>query len=73
MVSGTVRRTAAVAGALAFAGGGAVIANAQQNQGAAVQAARGDRRARPLRARARRTGWSRSIARAQPVAPTSSS
>ena len=32
MVSGTVRRTAAVAGALAFVGGGAVIANAQQNQ-----------------------------------------
>ena len=32
MVSGTVRRTAAVAGALTFAGGGAVIANAQQNQ-----------------------------------------
>jgi hypothetical protein len=31
MVSGTVRRTAAVAGALTFAGGGAVIAYAQQN------------------------------------------
>src|SRR5687767_11202204 len=30
MVSGTVRRAAAVAGALAFAGGGAVIAYAQQ-------------------------------------------
>src|SRR5688500_15594648 len=32
MVSGTVRRTAAVAGALTLAGGGAVIAYAQQNQ-----------------------------------------